>query len=92
MSKPLKAHVEVTKHVLRYLAGSVNFPITYKRGGFKLTIYTDADWGGNSDNGKATSSYIVVLANGPISFKVGFQTLTAQSTMEAELAAAAPAM
>ena len=71
MSKPSKAHMGAAKHVLRYLAGSVNFPITYKRGGFKLTTYTDANWGRNSDNGKSTSSYIVMLANGPISFKVG---------------------
>ena len=33
-----------------------------------------------------------MLANGPISFKVGLQGLTAQSTMEAELVAAALTM
>ena len=42
MSKPSKAHMEAVKNVLRYLAGCVNFPITYKRGGFKLKTYTDA--------------------------------------------------
>ena len=83
MSEPPKAHMGAAKHVLRYLAGSVNFPITYKRGDFKLTTYTDANWEGSPDNGKSTSSYIVMLANGPISFKVGLQSLTAQSTMEA---------
>ena len=92
MSKPSKAHMGAAKHVLWYLAGSVNFPITYKRGGSKLMTSTDASWGGNPDNGKSTSSYIVMLANGPISFKVGLQSLTAQSTMEAELVAAATAM
>ena len=92
MSKPSKAHIGANKHVLRLLAGTVNFPITYKRGGFKLTIYTDANWGGNPDNGKSTSAYIVMLANGSISFKVGLQGLTAQSTMEAELVAAATEM
>ena len=74
------------------MAGSVNFPITYKRGGLKLMTYTDANCGGNPDNGKSTSSYIVMLADGPISFKVGLQSLTAQSTMEAELVAATTAM
>ena len=33
-----------------------------------------------------------MLSNGPISFKVGIQGLTAQSTMEAEMVAAALAM
>ena len=32
MSKPSKAYMGVAKHVLRYLAGSVIFPIPYKRG------------------------------------------------------------
>ena len=92
MYNPSKAHMGAAKHVLRYLARFANFPITYKRGGFKLTTYTDANWGWNPDNGKSTSSYIVMLANGPISFLVGLQSLTAQSAMETELAAAAIAM
>ena len=37
-------------------------------------------------------SYIVFLSNAPVSFKMGPQGLTAQSTMEAELVAAALAM
>ena len=37
MSKPSKAHMGAAKHELRYLVGSVNFPITCKRGGFNLT-------------------------------------------------------
>ena len=89
MSEPSKAHMGAAKRVLRYLAGSVNFPIT---GAFKLTTYTDANWGGNPDSGKLTSSYIVMLTNDTISFKVGLQSLTAQSTMETELVAAVTAM
>ena len=34
----------------------------------------------------------MMLANGPISFKVGLQSVTAQSTMEVELVAAATLM
>ena len=37
-------------------------------------------------------SYIVFLANAPVSFRVGLQGLTSQSTMEVELVAAALAM
>ena len=91
MSKPSKAHMAAAKHLLRYLAGTVDFAITYKQGGFKLTAFSDANWGNNPDNGKSTSSYIAFLANAPVSFKVGLQGLTAKST-EAELVAAALAM
>ena len=65
VSKPSKAHMGAAKHVIRYLAESLNFPITYKRGDFKLTTYTDANWGGNPDNGKSTSSYIVDACQRP---------------------------
>ena len=61
----------------------------YKQVGFKLTEFSYANWGNNPDNGKSTSFYIVFLANAPVGFKAGLQGLTAQSTMEAELFAAA---
>lgn len=92
MSKPAKAHMGAAKHLLRYLSGSTSFSITYKRGGFKLTDFSDSNWGNNPDNGKSTSAYIIMMANGPISFKSGLQSLTAMSSMEAELVASALAM
>ena len=92
MSKPAKTHIGATKHLLRYLAGSTDFSITYKQGGFRVAACSDANCGNNPDNGRSTSSYIVMLANAQIGFKVGLQGLTAQSTMEADLVAAALAM
>ena len=92
MSKPSKALMAAAKHLLRYLARTTNFANTYKRGGFKLTAFSDANWGNNPDNGKSISSYIAFLSDGPACFKVGLQGLTAQLTMEAELVAAALTM
>ena len=92
MSKPAKAHMGAAKHLIRYLAGSTDFSITYKQGGFRLAAFSDDNWGNNPDNGWSTSTYIVMLANALISFKVELQGLTAQSTMEAELVAAALTM
>ena len=45
-----------------------------------------------NDNGKSTSSYIIMISNGSINFTVGIQGLTAQFTMEAKLVAAALTM
>ena len=92
MSKPSKAHTAAAKHLLRYLAGTVDFAITYKQGCFKLTAFSDVNWSNNPDNGKSMSSYIVFLANAPVSFKVGLRRLTAPFTTETELLAAALAM
>lgn len=92
MSKPSKVHMGAAKHLLRYLAGSTDFTIVYKKGGFKLTAFSDANWGNNPDNGKSTSCYLIMMSRAPVSFKTGPQSLTAMSTMEAELVAAALAM
>ena len=80
------------KHTLRYLAGTTDFSITYKRGGFKLAAFSDFNWANNPDNGKSTSSYLTMLANAPLSFTSGLQGPTAMSTTEAELVGSALAM
>ena len=91
MFKPSKAHMGVVKHLLRYFTGSRDFFIDYEQGGFKLAAFSDADRGNIPDNGKSTS-YIVILANGAMSFNVGLQGLIAQLTLEVELVAAALTM
>ena len=85
MSKPANAHIEATKHLSRCFAGSTDFSITYKQGGSRFPAFSDDNWGNNLDNGRFTSSHIMMLANAAIIFKVEVQGLTAQSTMEAEL-------
>ena len=56
------------KHLRCYLASSTDFFIAYKQGGFNFAAFSDADWGNNPNNAKSTSPYIVMLANGTISF------------------------
>ena len=77
MTKPSKAHMAAAKHLLRYLAGMIDFSITYKKDDSKLTAFSDANWGNNPSNGKSTSSYIIMLSKAPVSFKVGLQSMTA---------------
>ena len=40
MSTPAKVHMGAAKHLLRYLAGTTDFTIVYKKGGFKLTAFS----------------------------------------------------
>ena len=53
MSRPSKGHVGVARHLLRQLSGT-NFTLVYKKGGFKLTAFSDSNWSNNPDNGKST--------------------------------------
>ena len=54
MSKPAKTHTGVTKYLLRYLIGSIDFSITYKQGRFRLAAFSAAKWGKYPDNGRST--------------------------------------
>ena len=81
MSTPAKIHMGAAKHLLRYLSGTKDFSITYKKGGLRLSAFSDSDWGNNPGDGKSMSSYIITMAKAPVSFKSGLQSLTAMSTM-----------
>ena len=46
-SNPAEIHMTTTKHALRYLRGTTDLPIVYKRGQFRMVSYTDALFGAN---------------------------------------------
>ena len=92
MAKPSEIHMVAAKHILRYLAETTDFSITYERGGFKLAVISDSNLTINPDNRKSTSCYLSIRCDAPIGFKSGLQGLTAMSDMEAELVASALSM
>ena len=87
-SNPVKTHMGAAKHLFRYLAGSTDFSITYKQGSVRLVAFSEVNWVNNPKKSRSTSSFVMMLDNAPIDFKMGLQGLTAQSTMEAKLVAA----
>ena len=86
-SKPAEIHMTAAKHALRYLRGTTDLPIVYKRGKIRMVSYTDASFGANPDTPKSTTGYLFFLDGGLISFGSKTQSLTAQSTVESELQA-----
>ena len=48
MVEPRRVHWIAAKHVLRYLAGTVDFSLDYRRlDGIRLIGFTDSDWAGS---------------------------------------------
>lgn len=84
---PGKAHWTALKRVLRYLKGTINQRIVYRKSNDPLKGYCDADWAGDVDNRKSTTGYIFIMQNAPISWCTRKQPTVALSTTEAEFMA-----
>ena len=87
-SNPGLDHWKVAKKVLRYLKGTKDHMLTYKRSDHLEVIgYTDSDFADCVDTRKSTFGYVYLLAGGAISWKSAKQSVIAASTMEAEFVA-----
>ena len=61
-ANPRENHLMAVKRIMRYLKGTDDFGLYYKKNKkFKLNAYTDADWGGNIDDRKSTSGGALFL-------------------------------
>ena len=67
LDKPTREHLRAAKHVLRYLNGTTDLGLVYKRRNTGLIGYTDADWAGDLDDRRSTSGYVFTLNNTAIS-------------------------
>ena len=85
---PTSAHRVAAKRVLRYLRGTLDFALVYRRGdaGALQTFgFADASFGkANIDNGKSTSGHAFFLAGAAVAWSSKLQTVVALSTAEAE--------
>lgn len=65
--EPRKDHYAVVKHLLRYIAGTLDHGVFYGRmGSQQLNGYSDSDHAGNKDDRKSTSGILYCLGNSPI--------------------------
>ena len=87
-SNPGLDHWKAVKKVMRYLQGTKNHMLTYRKtDSLEIMGYSNADFAGCKDTKRSTSGYIFTLAGGAISWKSCKQTLTASSTMQSEFVA-----
>ena len=84
-SRPQVLHMDVVKHLLRYLKGTIDFGLLYRRGeDSTLTGSLDSDWAGDKDDQKSTSGYLFLLGSTPITWRSQKQPCIALSSTEAE--------
>jgi hypothetical protein len=93
MTKATKAHYEVLKHILRYLAGVKHLRLTWcasaalKKGFkfFQIYSFADTSWADDKNSRKSTCCYLVFVHNAVFSWRSFMSPIVAMSTSEAEL-------
>ena len=88
MDCPTELHLQLAKRLLRYLKGTIDFGVFYKKeGNEELIGYTDSDYARDLDDRKSTSSYVFMLGLGALSWSSNKQPMVSLSTTEAEFIA-----
>jgi hypothetical protein len=89
-SNPGPAHWVAVKHLFRYLKGTLDYKLVYTPDLLQqpFVCYSDADYGGDKDNGKSTGGYVIKVGTGAISWSSKLQSVVTLSTTEAEYIAA----
>jgi hypothetical protein len=87
---PGKRHWSAGKRILRYLKGTSTMGLTYKSNDTKynsivLEGYCDADWGGDIDDRKSTSGFVIKINGNTVHWGSVKQQTVALSSAEAEL-------
>ncbi|BBN68061.1 transposable element gene, partial [Prunus dulcis] len=90
MEKPTELHYQAAKRVLRYLKGTVDYGLFYKKGkSNELVGFSDSDYAGDLEDRKSTSGHVFMLSSGAVSWSSKKQQVVTLSTTEAEFIAAA---
>jgi hypothetical protein len=92
MQNPKKPHLEAVRRVLRYVKGTLNEGILYKKNGdCRLVGFCDVDYAGDHDTRRSTTGYVFMLGWGAVVWCSKRQPTVSLSTTEAEYRATAMA-
>ena len=86
---PTQADWLAVKRIFLYLANNPGLGIFYRAGASpSLIAFSDASWADDLENRRSIGAYVVLVADGVISWRSKQQTLVATSTTESEMIAA----
>ena len=89
MENPTKMHLLAAKRIFRYLKGTMEFGLFFKKGEKSDLIgFTDSDYAGDQDDRRSTSGFVFMLDSGAVSWSSKKQPIVTLSTTEAEFVAA----
>lgn len=85
MGKPGRKHWEAVKWILRYIRGTTEFGLWFKKGEeFRVEGYSDADYTTDLDRRRSVTGYLFQVGGNTVSWRSGLQPIVALSTTESE--------
>ncbi|XP_048629255.1 secreted RxLR effector protein 161-like [Brassica napus] len=85
MGNPGRKHWEAVKWILRYIRGTTEFGLWFKRDkGFRVEGYSDADYATDLDRRRSITGYLFQVGSNTVSWRSGLQPIVALSTTESE--------
>jgi hypothetical protein len=86
----IEFHLQIANRALRYLKGTVDYGIFYKKNGDRqLVAFTDSDYVRDLEDRKSTSGYVFMPSEGAVSWSSKKQLIFTLSTTKAGFVAAA---
>lgn len=84
LAEPRKLHLAAAKHVLRYIKGTISHGLTFSAKGRQgLCAYADSAYA-NSARSRSTTGFVICINSAPVTWSSRKQSITAQSSTEAE--------
>jgi hypothetical protein len=93
MHNPTTDHYNAAKRILRYIKGTLDSGIMFKKGDLwdkqaqltvQLSAFSDADWAGDPNDRKSTTGFVIMLNGSPVSWCSKKQNAVSRSSTEAE--------
>lgn len=84
---PSEQHWRGVKHIMRYLRGTKELKLRYRKTHKGMEIFSDADWASDPSDRRSYSGYVAMLGGAPVSWCSQKQKSVALSSTEAEYVA-----
>ena len=84
---PTMRHWRGVQHIFRYLSGTHDYGLFYRKDATGYEAYSDAGFASDSRNGRSQTGYVTLVGGTAKSWRSTRQGMTAQSSTEAEIIA-----